>query len=143
MAVQSCQLREILRLLERRLGMIDESSLSCCGITLAQCHALVEIGRSNALSLVELTAILDLDKSTTSRTVDSLVRRSLAERQTDPANRRYVVISLTSAGSKLFCRIEKEMSRYFAQVLAQIPEDKQSQVLESLQILTDAVAAIE
>jgi hypothetical protein len=34
------KLRETVRLLVRRLGILEKSEASCCGITLAQCHAL-------------------------------------------------------------------------------------------------------
>jgi hypothetical protein len=38
-------LREVIRLLERKLGLLDELEASCCGVTFSQCHAVVEIGR--------------------------------------------------------------------------------------------------
>ncbi len=142
MKEESGELRELLRILERRLGMIDDSTKSCCGVTLGQCHALVEIGRASSLSLNELAEILDLDKSTTSRTVEHLVRRSLARRQLDPANRRCVVIELTDGGQELFQSIESSMNAWFSQVLAQIPSGKLAQVMESLQILNASIAAI-
>ncbi|MBP1759877.1 MAG: transcriptional regulator, partial [Firmicutes bacterium] len=34
----SKQLREMVRLLERKFGLVQESEFSCCGITMAQCH---------------------------------------------------------------------------------------------------------
>lgn len=136
------ELRELLRILERKLGLIDDSTQSCCGITLAQCHALVEIGRAMNLSLNDLSLLLDLDKSTTSRTVDNLVRQKYVRRQTDPTNRRCVVIELTSAGQELFRGIENDMSHYYQTVMTHIPENKRAQVVESLQILVNAVEQV-
>lgn len=136
------RLREVLRLLERRLGIIDDSAKSCCGVTLAQCHTLVEIGRAVSLTLNDLAALLDLDKSTVSRAVDQLVRRDLASRQQDPANRRNVLIRLTSAGQTLFDSIETDMHHYYSSILENIPPAKHGQIIESLQILADAAAKV-
>ena len=56
------QLREMIRLLERKLGALDDFQVSCCDITMAQCHALVEIGRAGSISLNELAELLNLEK---------------------------------------------------------------------------------
>ncbi len=133
------QLRELLRILERKLGIVNDSTQSCCGVTLAQCHTLVEIGRLKRVSLNQLASRLDLDKSTTSRTVDNLVRRGLVLRQTAADNRRSVVIKLTAGGTALFTDIETNMGRYFEQILASIPASKHQNVLESLKLLLDAI----
>lgn len=49
---KSKQLREMIRIFERKLGVLGNCQSDCCGITLAQCHALVEIGRSRKISLM-------------------------------------------------------------------------------------------
>ena len=143
MSEQLNELRELLRNLERSLGLIDDSAKSCCGITLAQCHALVEIGRAEALSLNALAELLDLDKSTASRTIDHLVRRNYATRQADARNRRSVVIRLTAAGHDLFMGIEADMNHYFKQIQTAIPADKQEQLLDSLRLLTLAIGQVK
>ncbi|MDP4090219.1 MAG: helix-turn-helix domain-containing protein, partial [Bacillota bacterium] len=74
------QLREMIRILERKLGIFEESEFSCCGITFSQCHALIEIGRAKNISLNELAELLNLENSTMSRTVNNLVTSDLAKR---------------------------------------------------------------
>lgn len=133
------QLREMIRILERKLGILQESEFSCCGITMAQCHALVEIGRAKSISLNELAKLINLENSTMSRTVNNLVTSELAKRDIDPQDRRYVTISLTDSGNKLFEDIEDGMNVYFRKVYNSIPADKKQQVLESLQILLEAI----
>lgn len=132
------QLREIIRILERKLGILNESEFSCCSITMAQCHALVEIGRAKEISLNELAELLNLEKSTMSRTVNNLVAGEVAERIINAQDRRYVNISLTEKGYKLYEDIEKSMNLYFAKIYDSIPQNKRSQVLESLNILINA-----
>lgn len=133
------QLREQIRRLERKLGLLEDAGLSCCAISFAQCHALVEIGRAGSISLIDLAGKLNLDNSTMSRTVNNLVNSELAERETDPSDRRYVTIKLTNSGKEQFVSIEEGMSAYYEKIYGKIPEDKRSQVLESLDILLDAM----
>lgn len=130
-------------MLERKLGLLNEIQASCCGVTFAQCHAIVEIGRAKSISLNDLANILGLDKSTMSRTVNHLVNSHLAVREIEPKDRRYILISLTEEGWNTYKTIEAEMNAYFAQVYHRLPEDKRAQVVESLQLLLQALAANE
>ncbi len=132
-------LRELIRILVRDLGVLEKSDASCCGVSLAQCHAIVEIGRKKKISLVDLASLLGLDKSTMSRTINNLVESDLVLRDLDMENRRYVIIQLTEKGSSVFRNIEESMDVYYKSIFNSIPENKRSQVLESLQILKDAV----
>jgi DNA-binding MarR family transcriptional regulator len=131
-------LREVIRLLERKLGMLDELQSSCCRMTFAQCHALVEIGRAKVISLNKLARLLELDKSTMSRTINNLATSGMAVRESDVQDRRVLAIRLTPKGNKAFRKIEEDMGKYFSAVLKSIPEKKHGQVIESLQILLKA-----
>ena len=133
------QLRELVRLLERKLGYLKDSEFTCCGVSLAQCHAMVEIGRANGLSLGNLAELLDLDASTISRTVENLVKKRLARRTADKNDRRYICIELTSKGKNLYEGIETDMEKYYRNIFEGIPEEKHAQVLESLQLLANAI----
>lgn len=132
------QLRESIRMLERRMGVLTDSEMSCCSVTLAQCHAIVEIGRAGSISLIDLANLLNLDNSTMSRTVNNLVTMEYAKRELDPEDRRYVTISLTEKGIELYQSIESNMDKHFSALYERIPEDKRSQVLESLELLNEA-----
>lgn len=135
----SQQLRELIRILERKLGILGDSQVHSCNITMAQCHALVEIGRSEKISLNQLASILNLDNSTMSRTVNNLVKNNLAKREIDENDRRYLTISLTENGEAAFTGIENNMNEFFGAIYTSIAEDKREQVLESLQILIQAI----
>lgn len=135
----SDNLRELIRILIRNLGVLEKSDASCCGVTISQCHAIVEIGRCDKISLIELADLLGLEKSTMSRTINNLVESNLVVRDIDAENRRYVTIQLTSDGLDVFKNIEKSMEQYYKGIFSLIPENKRSQVLESLQLLTNAV----
>lgn len=133
------KLREMIRILERKLGIVQENEFSCCGVSMAQCHALVEIGRMKRISLNDLSDLLNLDKSTMSRTVNNLVTNNLAQRDIDPEDRRYVTISLTDNGNILYKDIEDRMNAYYKSIYESIPNNKRNQVLESIEILLSAM----
>jgi len=135
----SQRLRETTRLLVRNLGFLDRSEAVCCGITLTQCHTIVETGRRKQISVNELSELLDLDKSTVSRTVDQLVNHDILVRQPDMNDRRYVVLQLTGKGEELFANIEQRAEAYFAEIINSIPAEKQEEVIESLQLFSEAI----
>ena len=135
----SQNLRELIRVLVRNLGILEKSDASCCGVTIAQCHAIVEIGRAKRIALIDLADLLGLDKSTMSRTINNLVEAGLAVRDLDAEDRRYVTIQLTDSGKNVFESTEESMGTYYKSIFSSISVDKREQVLESLQLLTDAV----
>lgn len=135
----SDDLRELLRILIRNLGILEKSDASCCGVTIAQCHAIVEIGRMKRISLIELADLLGLDKSTMSRTINNLVDADLVKRETASENRRYISIQLTDQGAEVFKNIENSMHEYYSSIFQSIPEDKKLQVLESLELLVKSI----
>lgn len=132
-------LRELIRILIRNLGILEKSEASCCGATLSQCHAIVEIGRAGDISLNELSERLNLDKSTMSRTVKNLVDQGLVIRDIHSEDRRYVKIKLTEEGYKVFKATEDSMEEYYMNIFDSIPMDKRDQVMESLQLLVNVV----
>lgn len=132
-------LRQLIKVLIRNLGVLEKSEVSCCGVTLAQCHAVVEISEAGGISLNELAEILNLDNSTMSRTVNNLVNQGLAVRTPHPEDRRFLQISLTQEGKDLFNTIEEGMNGYFNDILAAIPIEKRQQVMESLELLVAAL----
>ena len=137
------RLRELISRLERKTGALSDSHMACCNITMAQCNALVEIGRAKSISLVELAEAIGLESSTISRTVNHLVNAEMVSREVDPSNRRYITISLTEDGQQIFDGIETGMNLYYKQILRKIPSEKQEEVLDSIQILLDAFTALE
>ena len=134
------QLREVIRILERKLGALEDFHKSCCSITMAQCHAIVEIGRAQNISLNQLAELLNLENSSMSRTVNNLVNSGLVKRDIDMQDRRYVTISLTENGKEIFKSIEKDMDDYYTKVYEALPSAKRQQVVDSLNILAEAIS---
>lgn len=132
-------LREKLRMLERESGGVFEGREDCCGLTTAQCHTLLEIGSKGDISLVDLAAALGLDASTLSRTIQGLFTLGLVDRRTNAKDRRYVDISLTTQGRRVFEEIENRYNDYFSRVIEFLPADRLEAILENIGLFADAV----
>ena len=108
--------REYIRHIERELNI--QNNATCCeGVTLAQCHTLLEVYAHKSISLNELSDKLYLDKSTVSRTVDSLVKNGTANRVIPEENRRKVTISLTGKGNGICRQINRDSDAYFDAII--------------------------
>lgn len=132
--------REAMRQLQRSLSWQWKSDASCCGITVAQCHALLEIGKRGKITLVDLAAVLGLDTSTLSRTIDGMVKSGLVERQANPKDRRCLNIVLTRRGKTVFNDVNCTFDSFYAEIFAGIPAEKQAQIAESIDLLAGALA---
>lgn len=139
--LQSKQFREQMRIIQRKLSVLKNSSDCFDGkkLHLRQCHALVEIGRSKQLSLKELAYKLDSDVSIASRTVEGLVKEEYLSRTPSLEDRRSVEISLTPKGEKVFATVEEQMEDLFAQIFSYIPEKDKKEVLNSLDLIIGAL----
>ncbi|MGA2640604.1 MAG: MarR family transcriptional regulator [Spirochaetia bacterium] len=133
------EFRKNLRVLEREVELSMTSEAGCCGVTFAQCHLLLEIERRERTSITELASILDLDKSTLSRTVDAASRAGLLDRSVDPASRRQQVISLTARGRETTETINSQCDASYTRLFDFIPREERSTVVRAVALLADAM----
>ncbi len=124
--------RENLRIFERELD-IQNNSGCCCGVTLTQCHTLMELSKKDNISLNQLTEKLSLDKSTVSRIVEGLVKNDLVDRTIPNENRRTTIISLTKQGIAVCKQINEGNDEYFIKVLSTLPEEELVVFLKSFE----------
>jgi DNA-binding MarR family transcriptional regulator len=135
--------REKLRQLEREIGWQLKSDTECCGVTLVQCHIMVEIGNAGETSVIDLATVLGLDTSTLSRHINGMVNVGLLNRVLNPKDRRYVSITLTEQGHKVYQYIEDICNSKYAKVFEFIPREKHQQVLEDFNLLVDAIVEVK
>lgn len=133
-------LREFLRVIEREVESQLKAQTICCGVTTAQCQALLELARGGTMSLVELSERLGLDTSTLSRTVDGLVRAGHVDRTTDPDNRRYVLLGLTRRGKRKVEFIDRSCERFYLKLLDRVPVDRRKSLVQSVELLAEIFA---
>jgi DNA-binding MarR family transcriptional regulator len=127
--------REIVRIFEREIYL--QNTASCCnGVSLAQCHTLLEIQDSPKISVSELAQNMRLDKSTVSRTVDNLVKMDLVDRAIPEENRRMAILNLTDEGKQVCESINFANDSYIVKVLQDFSETERANFLELFRKLT-------
>jgi DNA-binding MarR family transcriptional regulator len=132
--------REILRVFDQELFL--QNNASCCnGISLAQCHTLLEIEKNNEISVSDLARNLSLDKSTVSRTVDGLVNINMVDRVIPKENRRLALINLTSSGMQVCSNINYTNDSYIREVLNDFTVEEREEFLSLFKKLASNMAA--
>ena len=128
-------LRDIIRVSLRKQGYLQKKETSCCGVTLTQCHALIEIGNAGEMAANECAKLLNLDR----RTLESMVKGNLVNRKENPEDRRYVTIELTDKGRNVFTSINESLEAYYSKIIDSIPSETRSVVYEALPHLLKAI----
>lgn len=130
--------RRVIREFEQ---LTSRQSKTCCtGVTLAQCHALLELGAQGESTTLRLAKRLRLEKSTVSLTIDALVKLGLVRRSPHPTDRRIVLLTLTSEGRARCDAINKANDEYYTEIFKRIPRESQSAVIENFTLLVQAFA---
>src|SRR5690242_2921032 len=84
---------------------------------------LLEILRHKERTIGELAALHGVTPSTMSRSVDVLVRRAWVDRESDPHDRRLLIVRLTDEGSAAHEEMVKHMHDSVTQLIEQLDDD--------------------
>jgi len=125
----------------RRFDRLNElfNNTCCIGVTMAQCHALLEIEELGKATTNQLTKNLLLDKSTLSRTVDSLVKLGFVERKENSADRRYVTLILSNEGIKKCNEINKNNDETYGKMLSQLSDYEAESLLMNFDLFVNVL----
>jgi len=133
------EFRRNLRVLEREIVRQLQRETACCGVTLAQCHVLLELSRAGTPSLTDLAALMQLDRSTLSRTVDGLVTVGLVYRAADPDDRRAIRLTCTPEGAARVAAIDDGCNRQYGALLRRVPAHRRQHVIDTVRFLAGAI----
>jgi DNA-binding MarR family transcriptional regulator len=107
-------------------------------LTLPQLRTLVVLRHQGPVKLAELAAALAVNPSSAMRTVDKLAALGLVDRQVNPDSRREVILRLTAPGEKLVDEVLACRHREVAGIVARLPQDQRSTLVQALQTLLAA-----
>jgi MarR family transcriptional regulator, 2-MHQ and catechol-resistance regulon repressor len=119
----------------------DRDRICCHDISVTQCHALEALVEQGAMRSQELAAVLRLDKSTTTRVVDALVRKGHVERSPDPDDARAVSLRATAGGRRLYRRINDGLVQQQVELLRDAEPGVRREATRLIQGLTQAAQA--
>ncbi len=134
--------RRSLRALEREIELAHAAGTECCGVTVAQCHLLLELETRGPSCICDLAEALALDQSTLSRTADSLVKAGLATRSEDPFNRRRQILELSSEGKRKAQVINRDNDELFGSLFKEPGSPDCAAAAETIAFLANALRNI-
>lgn len=141
--IQECcieDVRDTVQRMVRIIQLFERDQIKIYDFTSTQCYSLIELGKTNQMTMLDLSEKMNLNTSTMTRIVDKLVKRNLVERKRDEADRRIVLVSLTEEGTRSARKLNNSLSRYYERILENLPDGKISSILNSSELL---IAAFE
>jgi DNA-binding MarR family transcriptional regulator len=135
--------RDLARRFHRQTGGLLPDRPCCGGVTLAQCHVLLQLQEMGEAPLQAVANALRLDKSTTSRTVNALVTRGLVRRTTSRTDGRCCALSVSPAGTRAIAAIDAHGDRNARRIFSIIPTTRRGDVVECLRLVVEACDAID
>jgi DNA-binding MarR family transcriptional regulator len=119
----------------------DRDRICCHDISVTQCYALETLAEHGPMRLSALAERLFLDKSTTSRVVNTLVRKGYVEQRADATDGRAMLINATRQGQRLCTRISSDLVEQQKQLLGDLPPEIRAGVVQVIQRLAQAADA--
>lgn len=119
----------------------DRDRICCHDISVTQCHALEALVEHGPMRLSKLTDRLFLDKSTTSRVVQTLVKKGYVEQRPDATDGRASGLHATRAGRSLCARIIDDLVDQQKELLADLAPDVRAGVVDVIRRLARAADA--
>jgi DNA-binding MarR family transcriptional regulator len=93
------------------------------GLSIPEWRVLAHLAQSGSVSVREIHARVDMDKSKVSRAAARLEFAGLIEKRENPEDRRLLDMRLTEAGRQMISRIVPIADAYQAEVIARLGED--------------------
>jgi len=136
-AALNAALSDLLRVYQFR----DRDKICCYDISVTQCYALEALVENGAMRSQTLAERLLLDKSTTTRVVDALVRKGYAERAMAADDARALSLRVTRSGQALYEKINRELIAQQAELLRDLDPGVRAATTEVIQRLAKAAEA--
>ena len=138
----SNQHRELFSLLSdlfRAVRCCQQEAIFCENVTFTQFFILDLVSSSGTLRQGELHEILSVEKSTTTRLVQPLVRQGLIVRERSNRDSRAINLKLTEKGESVLENVWTCLSRFVEGIRRGIPKGSRAEVFESVKTFLNAL----
>jgi len=119
----------------------DRKRVCYYDISVTQCYALGVLVSKGPVALGALAAELALDKSTTSRAVDSLEEKGYVTKLPDPRDARAIRIEITAGGRKIHDRVLDDLYEETRELAADFDSKSRRATTEFVERFTSKAAA--
>ncbi len=132
------EIRQNIRSLVRELNILD-GRFQDTGFSYSECHVLFEINEHKLLNIMDLSNLLQLDKSTVSRLVRKLTDKGYVEILPRPEDKRQKCLGLTEKGIEAVTRNNCRSDDQVAAALQLLDEKEQETALKGLHLYARAL----
>jgi len=133
------ELMEVLGGLSQVLRCCCRDEAFCEGVTFHQFMILDAVAKEKELHMADLHKLLSVEKSTTTRLVNPLIKKGLLRRETAVHDSRAAKLTLTKKGRETHKKVLMCLTDFFQRVLGNLPAKKRTDVLESVKIFITAI----
>ncbi|MEC4728129.1 bifunctional helix-turn-helix transcriptional regulator/GNAT family N-acetyltransferase [Shewanella sp. D64] len=130
-------LRTVSRHIVRQLGMLN-SAFGDLPLSPAQAHTLIELS-NEAMSIKQLSQLLNIDKSNASRAVTHLIDKGFAYTQSNPKDTRSLLAHLTPQGKKQLQKLHYQQNTIFDQILCQLSPEEATNIESAMSAYNKAI----
>ena len=134
-------LRESSRQLVREWNLLRDE-VQNVGISPSQCHALIEFEQEETLSCTQLSDILVLDKSTTSRTIQALEKKELVNLSISEVDKRQKLYRISRDGFAILDKVHEISNEQVHKAMELMTDPEQKLVAEGLRIYARALRQV-
>ena len=133
------ELMEVLSGLAQVMRCCCRDEAFCEGVAFHQFMILDAVAKEKELHMADLHKLLSVEKSTTTRLVNPLIKKGFIRRDKAAHDSRAVNLTLTGKGRETHKKVQECLANFFQKVLCNIPAKKRSEVLESVKIFITAI----
>lgn len=126
--------------LARILGQVGPDEVCCEGLSQRQCSILRILVAQEGARISDLAATSGITPSAMTRVLEKLEARKLVERvRGSQEDGRAASVRITDAGRRTRQQLDELMRERTTQIINSIPKQKRAQILESLELLNNAI----
>ena len=133
------ELFSLLSDLSRAIRCCQQEAVFCENVTFTQFFILDQVSMRGKLRQGELHEILSVEKSTTTRLVQPLVKQGLLISERSNRDSRAINLRLTQKGGSVLQDVWACLSQFVEGIRSGIPEENRSQVYESVRTFLNAM----
>lgn len=133
------EMLDLMTSLSREIRCCSRDEAFCEGVTFQQFVILDTVVLKQGIFLSDLHGILSVEKSTTTRLVNPLVKKGYLSREAAQHDSRAIKLVLTVQGREIHKRVWHCLADLFARVSDNIPTSQRKSVFESVRAFAGAI----